>query len=107
MELFWKKRQINLLNSIVTQKRALLTSLTSKKDGSTRFSRGTLNPKLALKEKAITKDELFDFEEQFNLSKLQDNEIDLFVSPTSKKHLHYIDVTAGGVRQMDPNTLIY
>lgn len=78
-----------------------------KKDGSTRFARGTLNPKLALKEKAITKDELFDLEEQFNLNKLQDNEIDLFVSPTSTKYLHYIDITAGGVRQLNPNTLIY
>lgn len=78
-----------------------------KKDGSTRFARGTLNPKLALKEGGITKDELFDLEEQFNLEKLKVDEINLFPSPTSKKHLHYIDVTSGGVRQLNPNTLIY
>ena len=78
-----------------------------KKDGTTRFARGTLNPELALKEGGITEDELFDLEEQFNLKKLKFDEIDLFPSPTSKKHLHYIDVTAGGVRQLNPNTLIY
>ena len=78
-----------------------------KKDGSVRFARGTLNPELALKEGGITEDELFDLEEQFNLKKLKTDEINLFPSPTSKKHLHYIDVTAGGVRQLNPNTLIY
>ena len=105
--LFLRKRLLKFAKFYEDAKTGVIDFSYIKKDGSVRFARGTLNPELALKEGGITEDELFDLEEQFNLKKLKTDEINLFPSPTSKKHLHYIDVTAGGVRQLNPNTLIY